>query len=53
MRLAEPWVLANATAEEAADLRAMAPRLLGVIQDRVWEPRFAHLMAPLYQSTQA
>jgi hypothetical protein len=41
MRLAVPWVLANATPEEAASLRAVAPRLLGVIQDRVWEPRFA------------
>ena len=49
---AVPWVLANATPEEEAGLRATAPRLLGVIQDRVWEPRFARLMAPLYQSTQ-
>jgi hypothetical protein len=53
MRMAVPWVLANATPEEAANLRAVAPRLLGVIQDRVWEPRFARLVAPLYQSTQA
>jgi hemerythrin-like domain-containing protein len=53
MRMAVPWVLANATPEEAANLRAIAPRLLGVIQDRVWEPRFARLMAPLYQSTKA
>jgi hemerythrin-like domain-containing protein len=52
MRLAVPWVLANATPDEEASLRATAPRLLGVIQDRVWEPRFARLMAPLYQSTQ-
>jgi hemerythrin-like domain-containing protein len=52
MRLAVPWVLANATPEEEANLRATAPRLLGVIQDRVWEPRFARAMAPLYQSTQ-
>jgi hypothetical protein len=52
MRLAMPWVLANATPEEEASLRATAPRLLGVIQDRVWEPRFARAMAPLYQSTQ-
>jgi hemerythrin-like domain-containing protein len=51
MRMAVPWVLANATPEEEASLRAVAPRLLGVIQDRVWEPRFARLMAPLYQST--
>ena len=52
MRMAVPWVLANATPEEEASLRATAPRLLGVIQDRVWEPRFARLMAPLYQSPQ-
>jgi hypothetical protein len=52
MRMAVPWVLAKATPEEEASLRATAPRLLGVIQDRVWEPRFARLMAPLCQSTQ-
>jgi len=48
MRTAVPWVLANSTPEEQADLRATAPRLLGVIQDRVWEPQFVRLMAPLY-----
>ena len=53
MKLAVPWVLANATPEEEAQLRATAPRLLGVIQDRVWEPRFARLMAPLYGPTPA
>src|SRR5215212_5954491 len=37
MRLAVPWVLANATPEEEKYLRTTAPRLLGVIQDRVWE----------------
>ena len=36
MRMAVPWVLANATSEEEAYLRGVAPRLLGVIQDRVW-----------------
>ena len=46
MRMAVPWVLANATAEEEASLRATAPRLLGVIQDRVWEPRFAPRQGP-------
>jgi hemerythrin-like domain-containing protein len=51
MRMAVPWVLANATAEEEAYLRATAPRLLGVIQDRVWEPQFVRLMAPLYGPT--
>jgi hemerythrin-like domain-containing protein len=52
MRMAVPWVLANATPEEEASLRATAPRLLGVIQDRVWEPRFARVMAPLYGPTE-
>lgn len=50
MRLAAPWVLANATPEEEKYLRTTAPRLLGVIQDRVWEPQFVRLMAPLYGS---
>jgi hemerythrin-like domain-containing protein len=48
MRMAVPWVLANATPEEEAQLRAAAPRLLGALQDHVWEPRFIRLMAPLY-----
>lgn len=51
MKMAVPWVLRNSTPEEEADLRATAPRLLGVIQDRVWEPRFARVMAPLYGAT--
>jgi hemerythrin-like domain-containing protein len=50
MRLAVPWVLANATPEEEKYLRTTAPRLLGVIQDRVWEPQFVRLMEPLYGS---
>ncbi len=50
MRLAVPWVLANVTNQEEAALRASAPRLLGAIQDRVWEPRFRRLLAPLYGS---
>ncbi len=53
MRMAVPWVLAHATAQEEAELRATAPRLLGVIQDRVWEPRFRRVMAPLYGSNTA
>ncbi len=48
MKMAVPWVLANSTPEEAAELRASAPRLLGVVEDRVWEPRFRQVMAPLY-----
>jgi hypothetical protein len=44
---AMPWALANATQQEEASPRATAPRLLGVIQDRVWEPGFARVMARL------
>ncbi len=51
MKMAVPWVLANVSPEEEADLRASAPRLLGVVQDRVWDPRFRRLMAPLYGPT--
>ncbi len=51
MRMAVPWVLANATPEEEAELRATAPRLLGVIQDHVWDRHFMQVMAPLYGST--
>ena len=51
MKMAVPWVLANVTPEEETELRATAPRLLSVIQDRVWEPRFRRLMAPLYGSS--
>lgn len=50
MRIAIPWVLANSSPEEQAALRNTAPRLLGVVQDRLWEPRFARLMAPLYEA---
>ncbi len=50
MRMAIPWVLANSSPEEQAELRNTAPRLLGVVQDRLWEPRFARLMAPLYEA---
>ena len=50
MRMAVPWVLANATPEEEAELRATAPRLLGVIQDHLWDRRFMQVMAPLYES---
>jgi hemerythrin-like domain-containing protein len=48
MKMAVPWVLANSTPEEEAELLATAPRLLGVVQDRVWEPHFMRVMAPLY-----
>ncbi len=51
MSTAVPWVLANATPDEATALRATAPRLLGVVQDHVWDRRFAQVMAPLYGST--
>ena len=53
MKMAVPWVLANSTPEEAAELWASAPRLLGVVEDRVWEPRFRQVMAPLYDPNDA
>jgi hypothetical protein len=49
VRMAVPWVLANTTAGEATELRRIAPRLVGVIHDHVWERRFQRLMAPLYR----
>ena len=51
MKMAMPWVLANASPQEEADLRATVPRLLGVVEDHVWEPRFARTLAPLYAPT--
>ena len=51
MRMAVPWVLANATPEEAAALRAAAPRLLGIVHDHAWKQRFARVVAPLYVPT--
>ncbi len=48
MKMAVPSVLANATPREQLDLRSTAPRLLGLIQARVSEPRFVATMAPLY-----
>lgn len=43
-----PWIMAHLTAEEEAELRASAPKLLAVLHDHVWERRFRHLMEPLY-----
>jgi hemerythrin-like domain-containing protein len=48
IRMAVPWVLANATPEEATALRAGAPRILNLIEDHVWARHFAQVMAPLY-----
>jgi hemerythrin-like domain-containing protein len=48
MRMAVPWVLANATPEQAAELRATAPKLLAAVQDHVWARHFERVMAPLY-----
>lgn len=31
-------------------MRAIAPRLLGVIQDHVWDRHFMQVMAPVYGS---
>ncbi len=43
-----PWILANVTEEEEAELRSGAPKLLSVLHDHVWEQRFRRVMAPLY-----
>jgi len=51
MRMAAPWVLASATPEEAAAMRAAAPRLLIIVHDHAWKQRFARVMAPLYVPT--
>jgi hypothetical protein len=48
MRMAVPWVLANASPEEARELRGSAPRLLSVVNDHVWEREFRRDMSPLY-----
>jgi hemerythrin-like domain-containing protein len=48
IRMAVPWVLANATPAEAAELRAGAPRVLNIVEDHVWARHFAKVMAPLY-----
>ncbi len=48
MKTAAPWVLANASAEEEAELRASAPRILGLLNDHMWDKPFRKLMAPLY-----
>ena len=50
IRMAVPWVLANTTAAEAAELRKIAPRLIGVIHDHGWQRRFDRIMAPLYRT---
>ena len=51
VRMAVPWVLANATPGEAAALRATAPRLLSLLHGLAWKQRFARAMAPLYRAT--
>lgn len=48
MKPAVPWVLANASPEEAAALRATAPHLIGAVNDRLWGPRFMRALAPFY-----
>ncbi len=48
--MSEAMVVANATPEEEAELRATAPGLLGVIQDHVWDRHLVQVMAPLYSS---
>jgi hypothetical protein len=49
IRMATPWVLANSTPDEATELRQIAPRLIGVIHDHLWERRFQRVVAPLYR----
>ena len=50
MSTAVPWVIANATPEEEAALRAGAPRLMGIAHDHVWGRQFHKVMAPLYSA---
>ena len=50
LRMAVPWVLANATPLEAVELRRTAPRLIGLFHDHAWERHFLHVMAPLYRT---
>jgi hemerythrin-like domain-containing protein len=49
IRMAVPWVLANATPDEETELRAQAPRLLGAIADHVWDKSFQKIVEPLYR----
>ena len=48
LALSVPWLLANITKEEEAELRAGAPKLLSVLHDHMWEQRFRRAVAPLY-----
>ncbi len=48
LALSVPWLLANITQEEEAELRAGAPKLLSVLHDHLWEQRFHRAVAPLY-----
>jgi hypothetical protein len=41
MKMAVPWVLANATRDEEVELRATAPRLLSVVNDMSGRSSFA------------
>lgn len=49
LRTAVPWVLANTSGEQEAELRAAAPRLLSTISDHVWDKSFQKIMEPLYR----
>ena len=49
IRLAVPWVLSNTTGDEAVQLRAAAPKLLGAISDHVWDKSFQKILEPLYR----
>ena len=48
LAMSVPWLLANITKEEEAELRAGAPKLLSLLHDHVWEHRFRRAVAPLY-----
>jgi Hemerythrin HHE cation binding domain len=51
LRLAVPWVLANVSEQQAIALRAGAPRLLGAVNDHVWDRSFHRRLEPLYRHT--
>ena len=51
LAMSVPWLMANITKEEEAELRAGAPKLLSVLHDHVWEQRFRRAVAPLYETS--
>lgn len=51
LAMSVPWLMANITKEEEAELRAGAPKLLSVLHDHLWEQRFRRAVAPLYETS--